>query len=91
MKTVVHQCKNSGMVKLTKVIEMSVVRGCKQGEIENGNIKTGFDRQGESQQDNWLTSGIDFGVCGIDSGLCRIVQPCNAWRFGRLPVEYRDR
>ena len=59
---------------------MSVVRGCKQGKIENGAIKTGFDRQGDSQQDNWLTSGIDFGVCGINSS-----------RFGYLPAEYRDR
>jgi len=52
MKTVVHQCKNSGMVRLSGTIEMSVVRGCKQGKIENCTIKTGFDRQGESQQDN---------------------------------------
>ena len=59
---------------------MSVVRGCKQGKIGNVTIKTGFDRQGDSQQDNWLTSGIDFGVCGI-----------NFWHFGCLLAEYRDR
>ena len=80
MKTVVHQCKNSDMVKLSRVIEVSVVRGCKQVKIENGSIKTEFYRQGESRQDNWLKSDIDFGVFGI-----------NSWRFSRLPAECRDR